>query len=275
MVEAELEFAPELKRLFPQATPRARPSWSIPLQNGRSHMCRASIGNDVLILTTGLLGISAFPQTIMAMNTSLPASSRIVCTVDGLRLRTERALQGDATFSRVCEAAMLEFQFSLDVFGGASTPIPASRSIFALETEDPAPHWNARENGDGTWSVPLIEHRAVLMASPLFVKAYGIPQDGYPEDVRSALAEYLLRVTSQVLFVKACATPDSDTNWTGWLQASPCVCGMDEALTSVFVAHRESASAARALSEVRIAQRFREIGSIWGAGAAPISQERR
>jgi hypothetical protein len=274
MTQPEIELASELNRLFPDATPRGRASWSVALQNGRSHLSRVSLEDDILSLTTAPLAIHGSPQSVAAMNASLPAASRIVCAVDGLRLRTEWSLPADAPIGKICESAVYDFQAGLDLFCGAPVPQPITSSIPAFE-KHPSPHWNARENGDGTWSVPLPDHRAVLRASESFVKVDIIPGSEPPDEVRSAVAEYLLRGTFPLRFVKACASPDSAAQWAAWIQASPAVCGMDEALTSVAVAYRECAPSARALSEPWLAQRFREIGSIWRARLAPIPKERR
>jgi hypothetical protein len=272
MLQPELELVSQMKKLFPGATPRGRASWSVALQNGRSHLSRVSLEDDVVILTTGPLGIHGSPQSVVAMNATLPAASRIVCATDGLQLRAEWALPPDAMISKVWEAVLCDFQAGLDILGGASIPQPVTLPTYAFEREDPAPHWNVRPNGDGTWSVPLPHEKAALHASASLVTARILAQFEYPEEVRAAVAELLLRGTSYLRFVKACATPDSATQWSAWIQASPAVCGTDKALTGVALAYGECASAARALSEVRLARRFREVGSTWRAGQAAYSK---
>jgi hypothetical protein len=278
MALSECDFASHVKRLFDNVAAVSRSSWSVALQNGRSHSSRVSIENDVLVLTTDPLYLDVSPERVLAINASLPASTRIVCRLDGLRIQTELALSGhdaNGIDGKICEAAVHDFRCSLDVLGGASFRDTAAQSMCAIDIQDPAPDWNARENGDGSWTVPLAETHAVLLVSASLAKVGAVAPGEYPQEVRCAVAEYLLRVTSQIRFVKACATEDSDTNWTAWLQAAPCVCGIDDAIAAVALAYRETARELRVLTELRIAQRFREIGSIWRAAPAPISKERR
>ena len=263
MPQSELELESQVQKLFPGATQHGRACWSAALQNGRSHWSRVYFEDDTAVLTTGPLDIPGSPQRILAWNAVLPAASRIVCNEDGLQLRTEWVLSPDATAGDIWETARRDFQAGLDLLGGESVPPPAELPAGNFESQEPAPRWNARANGDGTWSVPLPHAQAALQASAALVKAETIAGDEHADEVRAAVAEVLLRGTSYLRFVKACATPDGEGRWAAWIQASPAVCGMDAALAAVALAHRECAAAARALSEVRLALRFREVCSAW------------
>ena len=260
---AQPELASQIHRLFPAATPLGRASWSITLQNGRSHLTRVFLEDDNVVLTTGPIAMHGSPQSVVAMNASLPAASRIVCAADGLQLRTEWALGPDETVNKLWEAALNDFQVGLDVIGGASIPQFVTLPTCTFETQGPQQHWNARAIGDGTWRVPLPHEQTALRASASFVTAEMIPEHEYPAEVRAAVAELLLRGTSHVRFVKACAKADSAEKWAAWIQAPVAVCGMEEALTSVALSYRECAPAIRALSEVQPARRFREVSSAW------------
>lgn len=281
MTHTEVDLASQVQRGFPQATAQGRACWSVAMQNGRSHNSRVSLEDDILVLTTGPLAINGSPQSVMAMNPSLGAASRIVCATDGLQFRTEWAVSADgmlrreAMISQIWEASLCDFQRGLDVLSGAPIPQPVAFPTQSREEQEPAPHWNARAEGEGAWMVPLPHEKVSLRASALLVKVDAITQGEWPDEVRSAISEYLLRATSQLRFVKACATSDSNAQWSAWIEASPVACGMEEALICVALAYREFGAAVRALSEVRLAQRFHEIGSVWRAGLAPISKQER
>ena len=75
---AQPELASQIHRLFPAATPLGRASWSVTLQNGRSHLTRVFLEDDNVVLTTGPIAMHGSPQSVVAMNASLPAASRIV-----------------------------------------------------------------------------------------------------------------------------------------------------------------------------------------------------
>lgn len=275
MPRNDVELARELHKSFPNAVCSGQNCWSTALENGCSHQCRISIENGVLVLTTGPIHIIGSPQNVAAMNASLPCASRIVCTTRGLQLRTECALQNDSPLSTIWGAAILDFQAALDVAGGVLMPQTIQTLKYGPEIDAPAPYWNARENEDGSLSVPIIDRHALMRASAQTVTAEMTGRREYPYEVRSALAEYLLRATSQLRFVKACAAPDSISEWSAWLEASPQKCGMDEALAAVIAACRDCAPAVKALTELPLASRFHEIASIWRSEPAPISHERR
>jgi hypothetical protein len=246
------------------------------MQNGRAHQSQVSIDDNLLVVTTGPLAINGSPQSLAAINASVPAATRIVCASGGLELRTECVLRADIGISQIWQSLLGDCQHGLDILGGESVPQPtAIATPHNFDEEEPALHWNARAEGDGNWIVPLAHEKALLHASASIVRTEIIAQQEWPDQVRFAVSEYLLRATSQLRFVKACATPHSSSQWSAWIQASPAACGMEEALTCVALACRECGAAVRALSELRIAQLFREISSIWRDGLAPISRERR
>jgi len=277
MLDAQLAVAENMRKAFPDATRIGPASWSFVYQNGRAHSSRAWLEGSTFVLTSSPLSLRGSPQSMVAKNVTLPAASRITLTRDGLELRTEVVLWPDAETSSVCEGTLDEFRMALDVLGGKSAPaaeIPPT-SCVPFEQE-PAPHWNAHKNEDGTWTISLPHGRAAaLHASPTLVVAKLLDQRESPQEVRAAVAEFLLRSTSEIRFVKACATSDRDTDWAAWIQASPATCGgMDEALTATAFAYGECAAEVRALSEVRLARRHQEVASIWRAKVASIPKEK-
>ena len=276
MLDAQLAVAENMRKAFPDATRIGPASWSFVYQNGRAHSSRAWLEGSTFVLTSRPLSLRGSPQSVGARNVTLPAASRIALTRDGLELRTEVVLWPDAETSSVCEGTLDEFRMALDVLGGksaAAADIPPT-SCVPFEQEPP-PHWNARANEDGSWSISLPHEKAALHASATLVVAKLLDQRESPEEVRAAVAEFLLRSTSEIRFVKACATSDGDADWTAWIQASPATCGgMDEALTATAFAYRECAAEVRALSEVRLARRYQEVASIWRAKVASIPREK-
>jgi hypothetical protein len=258
-----IDLANHILNLFPGATRLGRSCWSTALQNGRSHVSRVYLDDDTAILTTGPLGIPACPQQVLAWNALLPAASRIVWTGDGLELRTEWAIAPDADGGDLWERARRDFQTGLDVLGGETVPPNPDPVPASSESEGPAPHWNARLNEDGAWSISLPHEQAAVRASATLVTAGTLAEGDYPDEVRAAAAEALLRGTSHLRFVKACAAPGESARWSAWIQASPVACGLEEALASVALAHVDCADAVRALQEVRLAQRYRQVSSVW------------
>src|SRR5271157_5039947 len=155
MLDAELAVAENIRKAFPDATPSGLACWSFIYQNGRPHPSRALLEENIFVLTSGPLGVPSSPQSVVEKNAALPAASRLVFTGDGLELRTEVVLRPDAEISSVCGSTLEEFQLALDILGGTAGPageIPPASVPFEQE---PAPHWSARANEDGTWTISL------------------------------------------------------------------------------------------------------------------------
>jgi hypothetical protein len=275
MLEPELAVGESIRKAFPDATTSGPACWSFIYQNGRAHSSRGWLEGNTFVLTSTQLSLGDSPQRVLAKNVTLPAATRIVLTRDGgLELRTEVVLWPDAEIS-VCEGTLDEFRIALDILGCKATSAAEIPPRSVSFEQEPAPNWSARKNEDGTWTISLPHEKAALHASPILVVAKLLDQRESPEEVRAAVAEFLLRSTSEIRFAKACARSDADADWAAWIQASPATCGgMDEALTATTFAYRECAAEVRALSEVRLARRYQEVASIWRAQVASIPREK-
>jgi hypothetical protein len=258
-------FEPLLRALFPDAVATGASAWSVALRNGHRHDVRVECGAGGRVGLSTPLPLDAYtPNHLAQLNPGLPRGSRIVCANGAPRLIAE--LAPGAALPSALTRGLDHFQRSLDILSGVSAAGPEDAApTLAVGSSEWEDDWDAEVEPNGEASVKL-PHRSLALTARVSpqgccVGLFG-PVAAAPA-VRDAVAELLLRVSSQVNFVRVCASLDGAMLWSARLDVPSGLCSTGEALAALALVCRQSAAEVRALGDEQLAGRYRAFSSIW------------
>jgi hypothetical protein len=269
---------PVVRNLLAGARTLDTAAWTVALQNGRRHFAQIAIHDGVLTLGTCPRQEDQSPSHLTEINCGLPAGCRVVWLPEGVRLAAEMA-SADSVQPALAPT-LRSFQQALEVLCGApgvSHHEGSEETAVMAGIAEAASDWQLAERPDGTKLARLPQKKGYLKAT---VSDSGIivpilTADEYPQAVRDAVAEVLLRAASKVRFVRACGQADSGGKWTARLEVPAAVCTADDALTALALVCRDCGAEALALANPELAAVYCDFSSYCRAGKRPTLEEGR